>query len=416
MKNFEILLGENQLLKSVRDRGFEEPSEIQKKSIPHILNGSDVIASAATGSGKTLAFAAGLINNVKRGHGIQGLVLTPTRELAEQVTSELADFSKYNNIRVLSIYGGVSIDRQIKNIMFSEIVVCTPGRMLDHLYRNSIDLSKINTLVLDEVDKMFDMGFREDVERIIASCPKKRQTLLFSATISPEIFHMGKKYMTNPIEISAEHHVDAKKLKQVYYDVDNHLKLSLLKNLLENEDSKLIMIFCNTRRNVDFVSANLKIMGFNVVPIHGGFSQSQRNRFLSQFHTKQVHILVATDVAARGLDIEGITHIYNYDIPSTLDGYIHRIGRTARAGKEGKVINLLTNRDYESFQDISDVKEFNLIREETPVLERVFIKNPNRMNINKKNSRSNYRFTMKNKSKRNKKSFWAKSRRGNRFR
>ncbi len=371
---FEKLLGkDNPLLMSVRHRGFEVPSEIQRKSISPILEGRDVIAGAATGSGKTLAFAAGLIKNTKKDCGIQGLVLTPTRELAEQITNELTDFSKHKNLEITSVYGGVSIMNQIKRLAYADIVVGTPGRILDHLDRNSINLSKVNTLVLDEADRMLDMGFREDVETIIANCPKNRQTMLFSATISADIVHLAQRHLVNPVEISAEPHVDPSKLEQVYYDVDDNIKYSLLKHLLENEKSKLVMIFCNTRMNVDFVANNLKFMGINALPLHGGFSQDKRSRMLGNFHSEKVSVLVTTDVAARGLDIKGVSHIYNYNIPMTKNDYIHRIGRTARAGKEGKVINLVSSRDYENFQNLM-TGEFNITQIKTPLIQRARIR------------------------------------------
>ena len=220
MNQFEILLNkDNPLLDSIKQRGFEIPTEIQEKSIPAVLQGRDVIAGAATGSGKTLAFAAGLTKNVKKDFGIQGIVLTPTRELAEQITNELKNFTKSKNLEVTSIYGGVSINNQIKRLSYSDIIVGTPGRILDHLERNTIDLSRINTLVLDEADRMLDMGFIDDVVRIINTCPNQRQTLLFSATIYGGVCELALKYMKEPIEISAEPLVDPKQLEQVYYDL-----------------------------------------------------------------------------------------------------------------------------------------------------------------------------------------------------
>ena len=375
MENFEKLLGiDNPILQVITERGFENPSEIQELAIPKVLEGKDIIAGASTGSGKTLAFAAGLIKNAKKDFGVQGFVITPTRELADQITRELSDFSKHKKLKITSVYGGVSIYNQVKNIESAEIVVGTPGRILDHLKRGTIDLSKVNTLVLDEADRMFDMGFRDDVQSIINHCPKKRQTLLFSATISSEVIKLANKYLENPIEISAKAHVDASKLKQIYYDIEDGLKYSLLKHLVENEKSKLSMIFCNTRKNVDFVSKNLKFMGLNAIPLHGGFSQDKRNRFIEMFQKGKADILVATDVAARGLDIQGITHIYNYDIPINKEEYIHRIGRTARAGKEGKVINILTGRHYDNFQDIFQSKEFNIESKTAPEVSRVRIR------------------------------------------
>jgi len=374
MEQFIELLGkENPILKSINDRGFEIPTEIQEKSIPEILKEKDVIAGASTGSGKTLAFAAGLIRNIKKDYGVQGLVLTPTRELAEQVANEISDFSQDKDLNVISIYGGVSITDQIRRLTSAEIVVGTPGRILDHINRNSINLSLVNTLVLDEADRMLDMGFRDDVEKIIANCPNKRQTMLFSATISQDIVLLAQKYMKNPIEISAKPHVDPEKLEQIYYDVEDNLKYSLLKHLLENEKSKLAIIFCNTRKNVDFVANNLKFMGIEALPIHGGFSQEKRTRILKSFHLNENHILIATDVAARGLDIKGVSHIYNYDIPLSKEEYVHRIGRTARAGKDGKVINLLTSRNYENFQNLM-TGEFKIVQKTPPFIKRARIR------------------------------------------
>ncbi len=374
MKSFEILLGKDSpLLEPIKNKGFIVPSEIQEKSIPDVLKGKDVIAGASTGSGKTLVFAAGLINNIKKDCQVQGLVLTPTRELAEQITKELSDFSKHKNLEIVSVYGGVPISNQMRRLGIADIVVGTPGRILDHINRNSIDFTQVNTLVLDEADRMLDMGFIDDVKKIIAECPKKRQTMLFSATISGEVIYLAQEYMEEPVEISAEPYVNPKKLKQVYYDVPNNLKCSLLKHLLENEKSKLAMIFCNTRKNVDFVTKNLRFMGIDALPIHGGFSQDKRKRVLERFHSKEAQILVATDVAARGLDIKEVSHIYNYDIPPTEKEYVHRIGRTARAGKEGKVINILASRDYMNFRDIM-AGEFSIVQENTPFIKRIKIR------------------------------------------
>jgi len=371
MKSFEDILGkDNPLLKSVKDRGFEEPTEIQEKTIPIILKGKDVIAGAATGSGKTLAFTAALSKNIENTPGIQGLILTPTRELAEQVSREIADFTKYKKLKVIAVYGGVSINPQINDLRKSHIVVGTPGRILDHLERRTIDLRHVNTLILDEADRMLDMGFREDVEKIISHCPRERQTLLYSATISWDISALAKDHMNSPLEIAAQQQVDPTKLTQVYYDVPDGIKYSLLVHLLKKENAKLIMIFCNTRRNVDFIANNLNKAGIEAIPIHGGHSQDKRSRILEMFHSKTVHVLVATDVAARGLDIKGVTHIYNYDIPPTIKEYTHRIGRTARAGEEGKVINILASRDYENFQCVIN-SEFKLKQETAPFIKRI---------------------------------------------
>lgn len=362
-------------LEAIQRLGFEDPSEIQEKSIPLVLKGKDVIARASTGSGKTLAFGAGVIHNSEPDFGIQGLILTPTRELAEQITMELKKFLGGKKLKVTSIYGGMPISRQIDELKDSEIVVGTPGRILDHLARRTLSLKYVKTLVLDEADRMFDMGFKNDVEKIISQCPKQRQTLLYSATISPEIVTLAEKHMINPVEVSAEVYVDPSKLSQIYYDIEDSMKFSLFKHLLENEKSGLVMVFCNTRRNVDFVSNNLRAMNIESLPIHGGFSQGKRNRIMEIFHSNKVNVLICTDVAARGLDIKNVTHIYNYDIPNESKEYVHRIGRTARAGEEGKVINIITSRDYDNFSDVLKYhSEFNIALEPTPEIKRVDLK------------------------------------------
>lgn len=362
------------ILKLIQEEGFEVPSEIQEKAIPLVLEGKDVIAGAATGSGKTLVFAAGIIKNCERGKGIQALVLTPTRELAEQVCQWIQRFSKNKHLEIASVYGGVAISPQIDKLRTADVVVGTPGRILDHMCRETINLSKVKILVLDEADRMLDMGFKDDVEKIISQCPLNRQTLLFSATISYEVTSIAERYMKNPVEVSAEAYVDPSKLKQVYYDAGNNQKFSLLAHLLKNEESELAMVFCNTQRNTDFVAKNLNMHGIKALAIHGGYSQSKRTNTMQRFHSQHISVLVCTDVAARGLDIKGVSHIYNYDIPKDSKDYIHRIGRTARAGEEGKVINILTQRDYDNFRRVIRDPELNITKEEIPDIERIFIK------------------------------------------
>lgn len=362
------------ILELIKQERFTEPSEIQRKAVPLILKGQDVIAWSATGSGKTLVFAAGIIQNTEREKGIQALILVPTRELAEQVFSVFKKFSKHKELNVVSVYGGVSILPQIKALETADIVIGTPGRLLDHMHKKTIELHNVKILVLDEADRMLDMGFIEDAGKIINSCPKNRQTLLFSATISSDVVHISRKYMNNPIEVEAEAYVDPRKLKQIYYDIDEKLKFSLLANLLKIEKPELAMIFCNTRVTTEFVAKNLTLNGIKANEIHGGLSQEKRNYVLREFHSRKANILVCTDLAARGLDIKEVSHIYNYNIPREGKDYIHRIGRTARAGKEGKIINLLTGRDYDNFRKLERYKEINIEREKTPRIQRVMIK------------------------------------------
>ncbi len=362
------------ILKSIKEENFEKPTEIQEKSIPLVLAGKDVIAGAATGSGKTLVFGSGIIKNSERGKGIQALILTPTRELAEQNAKALTKFSKYKPLEIVAVYGGLSISPQIRVLRTADIVIGTPGRMLDHIERRTIELDNVKILVLDEADRMLDMGFIDDVEKIIRKCPMKRQTLLFSATIPADIAHLAKKYMKDPVKVSAESYVDPKKLTQIYYDVPDSLKFSLLVYLLKHEKSGLVMVFCNTKRNTDFVANNLKLSGVDALPIHGGFSQEKRNMAMRQFHTKKAHVLVCTDVAARGLDIRDVSHVYNYDTPRESKQYIHRIGRTARAGKEGIAISLVSPRDYDNFRRVLIDNAIDITKKEIPNVEKVRIR------------------------------------------
>ncbi len=362
------------IIKVISEERFENATKIQEKAIPLVLEGKDIIAGSATGSGKTLVFAASIIQNCQRGKRIQALVLTPTRELAEQVSKALMKFSKYNNLVVAAVYGGVSINPQIDALRMADVVIATPGRLIDHLERRTINLNNVKILVLDEADRMLDMGFIQDVERIIRQCPVKRQTLLFSATITNEVSHLASRYMKEPVKVSAETYVDPSKLKQVYYDVPENMKFSLLVHLLKHEQSNLIMVFCNSRKTTDFVAKNLHMAGIDAQAIHGGFAQGKRNRTMERFHSGKAYVLVCTDVASRGLDIPGVSHIYNYDIPRDPKDYIHRIGRTARAGKEGIAINLLSSRDYENFGSVERENSIQLIKEQVPQIERIQIR------------------------------------------
>ncbi len=360
------------LFENIRNVGIEKPTQIQEKSIPFIMNGEDVIGESETGSGKTLAFGCGIIEKVQPGDGLQALVLTPTRELAEQVRKSIKEFSNGKNLRVVSVYGGVSISNQIHELTRAEVVVATPGRLLDHLQRRTIDISKVKMLVLDEADRMLDMGFVDDVERIIRNCPKERQTLFFSATIDSRIKSLADKYMNRPKIVLAGKQVDPSKLKQIYYDIQKNIKLSLLVHLLKQEKSGLAMVFCNTRMNTDFVVKNLKANKIDAIAIHGGFSQNKRTKSLDFFNRAKFGVLVCTDVAARGLHVDNVSHIYNYEIPGDSKDYVHRIGRTARAGEEGKVINLLCEFDYDNFRRIQrEYPEFRVDRVEKPYIERV---------------------------------------------
>ena len=307
-----------------------------------------------------------------------GFVLTPTRELAEQVAQALAKFSKYKPLEIIAVYGGVGINPQIRGLKTADVVVGTPGRLLDHIARNTLRLGKVKTLVLDEADRMFDMGFKDDVERIIRKCPEERQTLLFSATITKEVVQLSKRYMQKPLQVSVDSFVDPKKLVQTFYDVADEQKFSLLVHLLKNENSDLVMVFCNTKRNTDKVTKNLRFSGIDALAIHGGLTQNKRNDVMERFHTGKFCVLVCTDVAARGLDIRGVSHVYNYDIPRESKQYIHRIGRTARAGAEGKAINILSRTDYDNFGRVLKENDVEITEETLPAFEKAAIRKPER--------------------------------------
>ncbi len=372
MKKFEELgLRNKGMISVLEELNFEEPTEIQKEAIPLILEGNDVIGNAATGSGKTFAFAAGLIEKTVPGKGVQALILTPTRELADQIAKVIQTFAKNTKLKISEIYGGVSFENQIDKVRQSDVLIATPGRLLDHLERKTLKLNEINVLVLDEADRMVDMGFLPDVERIIGKCSTKRQTLLFSATTSQDVQYISKKYMNNPTQITVETYVDNSKLQQVYYDSPNSSKFSLLVHLLKKEKSGIVLVFCNTRRNVDMVSDNLKRYKIHAHAIHGGLEQKKRSRVIEKFHTNEAEILVCTDVAARGLDIKGVTHVYNYDIPQSSDEYIHRIGRTARAGEEGLAISIVSNRDYDNFRKVVEDDSLKINLKELPKMEKL---------------------------------------------
>jgi len=360
---FEELEINKQIIEKTIEQGFEELTSIQEKCIPEIIKGRDVIGQAETGSGKTLAFCIPLLEKIVPKQGVQAVVITPTRELCVQVTDEFKKFGKKLGIRTTSIYGGVKIEPQIKRLLSSQVVIGTPGRMLDHIRRNTIDLRNVCFFVLDEIDKMFEMGFIDDVEKIISYTPRKRQTLMFGATISNEIHDLIMKHSTNSKVVRTKSFVDSNKLKQIYYNIyeKNH-KFSILLHLLKKNKQELSIVFCGTRKEVDFLEKNLKHHGISVTAIHGGMKQNKRLDSLNALKNKQSKVLVATDVAARGLDIKNVMSIYNYDVPMTSTDYTHRIGRTARAGEEGIAITLLTRRDHENFRRVQS-KDEHLIEE-----------------------------------------------------
>src|SRR3989344_429737 len=311
-----------ELEKAIFDLGFSEFTEIQEKAIPLIQQGHDVIGQSYTGSGKTVAFGFPALEKVIRGNGIQLIILVPTRELCNQVSKEMQRFSKYKQLKIISVYGGVSINNQIDLLRHGDVVIATPGRMLDHINRNTINLSRVKILILDEADKMFEMGFVDDIKRIISFVPKERQTLLFSATMSQDVYDIVHHYMRNPVKVKMQSYVDKNQLVQHYYNIPLNEKFSLLVYLLKHESSGLSLVFCATRSIVDDISNNLRKQGLNVQSLHGGLSQNRRNHVMEAFHNHKLDVLIASDVAARGLDIKDVSLVVNYDIPKTSKEYV----------------------------------------------------------------------------------------------
>ncbi|MBU2701926.1 ATP-dependent RNA helicase DeaD [Sporomusaceae bacterium BoRhaA] len=356
------------LMSAVKEMGFEEPSPIQSQTIPLVLEGHDVIGQAQTGTGKTAAFGIPMIEKINEtSRNIQGLVLTPTRELAIQVSEELARIGKFKRVRTLPIYGGQAIDRQIRSLhMGVHIVVGTPGRLLDHIRRNTIKLTNVKTLVMDEADEMLDMGFVDDIEAILEHVSKiERQTMLFSATMPKPILHLSERYMDNPVIVAiSKEKLTVPLIDQVYYETRE--KLEGLCRVLDTETTGQLIIFCRTKRGVDDLVASLSGRGYMADGLHGDLSQAQRDRVMKKFRESKLEILIATDVAARGIDIDDITHVINYDIPQDPESYVHRIGRTGRAGRKGIAITFIQPREYRQLKLIERATKTRIVRRALP--------------------------------------------------
>jgi len=333
------------LVQAVTERGYTTPTPIQSQVIPIMLAGEDVIGQAQTGTGKTAAFALPILHNLTTDNGdVQCLVLTPTRELAIQVANTIFEYGKYQQVRVLPVYGGSPYGRQIRRIKDGiDVVVGTPGRLLDLIKRRVLNLSKVQTVVLDEADEMLSMGFIEDIEAILDETPDTRQTALFSATIPPAIRQLADKYSHEQQSITIKsQQLTVKSIEQRYYLINSFDKLAALTRLFEVEDITTALIFAKTRVGSDELANKLAARGYSAEALNGDLSQDARERVLNRFRNHQVKVLVATDVAARGLDIDDISHVFNYDLPYDVESYVHRIGRTGRAGKTGIAISLIT--------------------------------------------------------------------------
>ena len=373
--SFEDLHLDRKILAALKDMGFEEPSPIQKGAIPLALEGEDLIGQAQTGTGKTAAFGIPIIQKInEKDHHIHALVMSPTRELCIQVADEISKIGRTKRVRVLPVYGGQPIERQIRSLKRGiQVVIGTPGRLLDHIRRGTIDLEYVNFLVLDEADEMLDMGFVDDMENIIKNVPPERQTMLFSATMPRPILSISKKYMRAPKMVAIHKEVvTAPTIDQYYYETRD--KVDGLCRILDTTDDCKMIIFCRTKKGVDELVIALATRGYEAEGLHGDLSQNQRDRVMKKFRSGQVDILVATDVAARGLDIDNITHVVNFDVPSDSESYVHRIGRTGRAGNSGVALTFITPREFRQLKLIERSIKTKILRGTLPtdasVLER----------------------------------------------
>ncbi|MBV8636933.1 MAG: DEAD/DEAH box helicase [Candidatus Eremiobacteraeota bacterium] len=357
--------------------GYEEPTAIQREAIPHLLDGRDVLGQAATGTGKTAAFALPLLQRISEpqteGKRVRALILVPTRELAMQVAEAVHKYGRLLHVNVLPIYGGQSISVQLRALRRGvDVVVATPGRALDHIRRGTLALDSVEYLVLDEADEMLDMGFAEDLEAIAAALPRERQTALFSATLAPRVKAISKRYLREPVNVHIESERTAggskPRVREVAYLVQRPYKSTALARLLDMESPTSAIVFCRTRTEVDELTETLGARGYQAEALHGGLSQEQRDRVLRRFREGTSDILVATDVAARGLDIEHVSHVFNYDVPSSIDAYVHRIGRTGRAGREGIAITLAEPREHRLVRNIEQQTKRKIRIETVPTI------------------------------------------------
>ena len=361
-----------QLLQAVTELGYETPTPIQEQMIPLMLAGHDVIGQAQTGTGKTAAFALPILTNITPGVGkVQALVVAPTRELALQVAKATYEYGRHRDVRVLTIYGGQPYGRQISRLRKGvDIVVGTPGRLLDLIGRKALDLSAVQTVVLDEADEMLSMGFIEDIETILDETPDERQTALFSATLPTPIRRLADKYLNDPQAITIERkQITAAAIEQRYYLVNERDKMAALTRLFEIEDISSALIFARTRLGTGELANELSVRGFQAEVLNGDLSQDAREHVMNRFRRGQIKVLVATDVAARGLDIDDISHVFNFDLPLDPEIYVHRIGRTGRAGREGIALSLVTPKEQWRLRKIEKFVRRNITKAELPTIE-----------------------------------------------
>ncbi|NDI36411.1 DEAD/DEAH box helicase [Chengkuizengella sediminis] len=369
MTTFNDFKLERTVIQAIQDLGFEEATPIQTQTIPEALSGTDLIGQAQTGTGKTAAFSIPLIQKIeKEEQKIVSLIMAPTRELAIQVAEEINKLSKFKGIRSLPIYGGQDIVKQIRALKKKpQIIIGTPGRLLDHIRRKTIKLSDVHTVILDEADEMLDMGFMEDIQSILKLVPEQRQTMLFSATMPPNIKKLAQQFLTNPKHISvAPKKVSSPNISQYYIELHERQKFEALGRLLDMESPDLAIVFGRTKRRVDELSEALKKRGYPADGLHGDLTQNQRDQVMRKFRDGSIDVLVATDVAARGLDVSGVTHVINFDLPQDPESYVHRIGRTGRAGKEGSAWSFVTPREADHLHFIEKVTRHKIFKKPLP--------------------------------------------------
>ena len=363
--NFKDLGISTDIENILKKSGIKTPTPIQQESITHILNNKDVIAEAQTGTGKTLAFLLPIFENISlNSNGIQALIISPTRELAIQITEEANKLSQAKDIGVLSMYGGKDIGSQMKKLKNNiRLIIATPGRLLDHLKRKTVNLSSLKTIVLDEADQILLMGFRNEIDTIMKETPKKKQTLCFSATMDSSVKKLAYRYMKDPVVVTIKkEEVTLTNIKQEVVETIDREKREALCKILDEDNPFMAIIFCRTKRRADELEVVMHRRGYNCKVIHSDIQQSKRERIMKSFRNADIQYLIATDVASRGLDISGASHIYNYDIPETVETYIHRIGRTGRAGNEGYTCLFVDPKDSRMLSDIEKEIKFRIPR------------------------------------------------------
>ncbi|MFR1671433.1 MAG: DEAD/DEAH box helicase [Candidatus Gastranaerophilaceae bacterium] len=376
MKNrkFEAFQMSDEMRSAISDMGFTEASPIQAETYELIMEGRDLVAQAHTGSGKTAAYSIPSIEKIDlNDKSTQLLILCPTRELVMQVGVEVQKLAKYKDITIVTVYGGQQIDRQLSVLKRgAQILIATPGRLMDHMKRKSVDISKIKTVVLDEADEMLDMGFREDIHTILQDSPEERQTIMFSATMEKDILKLTQKFQNNPVIVNVmSEKLNNPEIEQVYFEVVSKNKLELLSRLLDMNNVQLGLIFCNTKSMVDDLVESLKTKGYFADGLHGDLNQNQRERVMRKFRTGSTQLLVATDVAGRGIDVDDVEAVFNYDLPRDDEDYVHRIGRTGRAGKKGKAFTFVSRKEVSSIKRIEKANGVQIFKKDAPGVEEI---------------------------------------------